>query len=216
MDNKKNLGILTGPNLISCIGTLHPQDHDDLTHCTQIATRSADMVSSRFDASTRWLHEYMTTMDFLGWSVFKDSIFSRTTHILSKSVADFLVLSAQTMSNAQQGNAMIDTLDALKPDQPALLSLDKESLEGKRFQVIPASYDAKGFLEIAVFNLEVVAYTKKNSFLFHEWEEAGIKVIQHRAILKLDRYKFETKSALIEKKRSEIIMKRFDLYKQQK
>jgi hypothetical protein len=190
------------------------QEHDDLTHCTQIATRSADMVSRRFDPSTKWLHEYMTTMNFLGWVVYQDAIFTRTTHIVSESVASFLVASAQGMRNALQGNAMIDTLDALKPDKPAMLSLDQESLKGERFQVIPACRDAKGFLEIAVFNLELVAYTKKTGFLFHEWEEAGVKVIQHRANLKLDKTVLESNRALIDKKRREISMKRFDLHKQ--
>lgn len=61
---------------------------------------------------------------------------------------------------------MIDTLDALKPDKPAVVSLDEESLLGNRFQVIPARYDSKGILQIAVFNLELVADTKKSNFLF--------------------------------------------------
>jgi hypothetical protein len=213
MNNDNPPGILTGSNLISCIGDLTLQDHDDLTHCTQMATHSADRVSSRFDPSTKWLDEYMTTMDFLGWTVYQDAIFTRTTHIVTESIANFLVTSAQGMRNALQGNAMIDTLDALKPDKPALLSLDQESLKGERFQVIPACRDAKGFLEIAVFNLELVAYTKKNSFLFHEWEEAGVKVTQHRANLKLDKRVLESKRALIEKKRRDISMRRFNLRK---
>jgi hypothetical protein len=214
MNSARALGMLTGPNLISCIDELSPQDHDDLTHCTQMATHSADSVSSRFDPSTTWLHEYMTTMNFLGWNVYQDAIFTRTTHVVSKSVAGFLVRSAQAMSNTRQGNAMIDTLDALKPDKPAILSLDQESLQGERFQVIPACYDSKGFLEIAVFNLELVAYAKKSRFLFHEWEDAGVTVIQHRANLKLDKKELETKRVLINKKRQEIRMKRFDLHRQ--
>ncbi|WP_413703649.1 hypothetical protein [Pseudomonas sp. Pseusp16] len=213
MNTKTPAGALTAHNLISCIEQLSLQDYDDFTHCTQIATRSADMVSSRFANSTKWLHEYVTTLNFLGWSVFQDAIFSRTQHTLSSSIAEFLVQSAQAMPDTRQGNAMIDTLDALKTDEPALYSLDQQSLLGERFQVIPARYDSKGFLEVAVFNLELVTSTKRSNFLFFHTEEQTTKIIQHRAILKLDKNVLESKRALIDRKRSEIRMKRFDLQK---
>jgi hypothetical protein len=213
MNTETPAGALTAHNLISCIEQLSLQDYDDFTHCTQIATQSADMVSSRFANSTKWLHEYVTTLNFLGWSVFQDAIFTRTQHTLSKSIAEFLVQSTQAMPDIRQGNAMIDTLDALKTDEPALYSLDQQSLLGERFQVIPARYDSKGFLEIAVFNLELVTSTKRSNFLFFHMEEQTTKIIQHRATLKLDKNVLESKRALIDRKRSEIRMKRFDLQK---
>lgn len=213
MHGSISTGLLTGPNLVSCIGELSPRDYDDFSHCTQIATKSADMVSSRFANSETWLNEYISTLNFFGWSVFQDAITTRTRYDVSKSVAEFLVQSAQRMQDTRQGNAMIDTLDTLKPDQPALFSLDEESLMGERFQVIPARYDSKGFLEIAVFNLELVAHTKKNRFLFWNWENQAAKIIQQRAFLKLDKRILEKNRALIEKKRLEIGMKRFDLHK---
>ncbi len=61
-------GTLTGPNLISCISELSPADYDDFTFCTQIATHSADLVSSRFTDSEKWLHEYVVTLNFF-WLV---------------------------------------------------------------------------------------------------------------------------------------------------
>jgi hypothetical protein len=213
MSNGKPSGILTGPNLLSCIGEMSLQDHDDLTHCTQLATQSADSVGSRFINSTKWLDEYVSTLNFFGWSVYQDAIVTRTRSDVTRSVADFLIQSAQAMPDRRQGNAMIDTLDALKPDKPALYSLDQESLMGERFQVIPARYDAKGFLEIAVFNLEVVAYTKRSGFLFWNWERQAAKIIQQRAYLKLDKRILASKRALIDNKRREIRMKRFDLLK---
>lgn len=124
MDRQKSNGILTGHNLVSLIGDISPQDHDDLTHCTQIATKSADMLCSRFVDSAKWLHEYVSTLNFLGWSVFEDAIVTRTRYDISKSVAEFLIQSAQRMRDTRQGNAMIDTLEALKTDKPALHSLD--------------------------------------------------------------------------------------------
>jgi len=206
-------GVLTGHSLTSCIDELSLQDHKDLTDCTQIATKSADMLCSRFTDSSTWLHEYVNTLDFLGWSVFEDAIFTRTRSVISQSVAHFLVQSAEGMRDSRQGNAMIDTLDALKPDKSALFSLDKESLMGEGFQVIPARYDSRGFLEIAVFNLELVVTTRKSGFLFWNWEDQDAQITQRRASLKLDRYKLENKKPLIEKKLREITMKRFELRK---
>jgi hypothetical protein len=211
MNNKTPAGLLTGPNLISCIGELSLQDVDDLTHCTQIATRSADMLCSRFADSPQWLNEYVKTLNFLGWSVFEEAITTRIRSDVSKSVADYLVQRAQAMPDTRQGNAMIDTLDALRPDKSALYSLDTESLMGERFQVMPARYDAKGFLKIAVFNLELVSYAKKSAFLFFNWEGQASKIIQQRVYLKLDRNRLDIKRALIEKKRREILMNKFDL-----
>ncbi|MGE8068282.1 hypothetical protein [Pseudomonas sp. NPDC089569] len=213
MNREHPAGILTGPNLVSCIDELSPQDHDDMTHCTQIATRSADLLCGRFVDSAKWLNEYVSTLNFLGWSVFQDTIFTRTRHDLPESVADFLVRSAQGMHDARQGNAMIDTLDALKPDRPALYSLDEESRLGEHFQVIPARYDSRGRLEIAVFNLELVTQRKKSAFLFGDWEDRSTEIIQRRAYLKLSKSELETKRTLIEKKRCEIAMKRFNLCK---
>jgi len=206
-------GVLTGHSLTSCIDELSLQDHKDLTDCTQIATKSADMLCSRFTDSSTWLHEYVNTLDFLGWSVFEDAIFTRTRSVISQSVAHFLVQSAEGMRDSRQGNAMIDTLDALKPDKSALFSLDKESLMGEGFQVIPARYDSRGFLEIAVFNLELAVTTRKSGFLFWNWEDQDAQITQRRASLKLDRYKLENKKPLIEKKLREITMKRFELRK---
>jgi len=206
-------GALTGHSLTSCIDELSLQDHKDLTDCTQIATKSADMLCSRFTDSSKWLHEYVNTLDFLGWSVFEGAIFTRTRSVISQSVAHFLVQSAEGMRDSRQGNAMIDTLDALKPDKSALFSLDKESLMGEGFQVIPARYDSKGFLEIAVFNLELEVTTRKNGFLFWNWEDQDAQITQRRASLKLDRYKLESIKPLIEKKLREITMKRFELRK---
>ncbi|PPK35241.1 hypothetical protein CD175_29370 [Pseudomonas laurylsulfatiphila] len=206
-------GALTGHSLTSCIDELSLQDHKDLTDCTQIATKSADMLCSRFTDSSKWLHEYVNTLDFLGWSVFENAIFTRTRSVISQSVAHFLVQSAEGMRDSRQGNAMIDTLDALKPDKSALFSLDKESLMGEGFQVIPARYDSKGFLEIAVFNLELEVTTRKNGFLFWNWEDQDAQITQRRASLKLDRYKLESIKPLIEKKLREITMKRFELRK---
>lgn len=206
-------GALTGHSLTSCIDELSLQDHKDLTDCTQIATKSADMLCSRFTDSSTWLHEYVNTLDFLGWSVFENAIFTRTRSVISQSVAHFLVQSAEGMRDSRQGNAMIDTLDALKPDKSALFSLDKESLMGEGFQVIPARYDSRGFLEIAVFNLELVVTTRKSGFLFWNWEDQDAQITQRRASLKLDRYKLESIKPLIEKKLREITMKRFELRK---
>jgi len=206
-------GALTGHSLTSCIDELSLQDHKDLTDCTQIATKSADMLCSRFTDSSKWLHEYVNTLDFLGWSVFEDAIFTRTRSVISQSVAHFLVQSAEGMRDSRQGNAMIDTLDALKPDKSALFSLDKESLMGEGFQVIPARYDSKGFLEIAVFNLELEVTTRKNGFLFWNWEDQETQITQRRASLKLDRYRLENNKPLIKKKLREITMKRFELRK---
>ncbi|MGJ7515770.1 hypothetical protein ACSFE6_15765 [Pseudomonas baetica] len=214
MDSNHSNGLLTGHNLISCIDELSPQDYHDLTHCTQIATRSADMIASRFANSAAWLNEYVSTLNFFGWSVFQDAIQTRTRYDVSQSVADYLVRSAHGMHDTRQGNAMIDTLDALKPDKPALYSLDEESLMGERFQVLPARYDSKGFLEIAVFNLELVVHTKKSGFLFWNWDRQAAKIIQSRAFLKLDKRILETKRALLEDKCRELLMKRFDLRKQ--
>ncbi|MFM9485052.1 hypothetical protein [Pseudomonas monachiensis] len=213
MATNKTAGMLTGNSLTSHIGEFSLQDYENLTQCTQIATKSADMLCSRFADPSKWLNEYVNTLDFIGWSVFEDAIFTRTRSVISHSIADFLVQSAQGMKDSRQGNAMIDTLDALKPDKPAMFSLDEESLMGESFQVIPARYNSRGVLEIAVFNLELVTHTRESSFLFWDWEDQDAQIIQRRASLKLDKHKLDSKRSLIEKKLHEITMKRFDLRK---
>lgn len=213
MNNEIPHGLVTSHNLISCIGELSLQDFDDLTDCTQIATWSADLGHNRFANSQHWLDEYIRTLMFLGWSLHEGTITTRTRSDISGSIADFLVRSALTMNDPRQGNAMIDTLDALKPDQPAVLSLDEESLKGRRFQVAPSRYDSSGNLHMAVFNLELVADTENNSFLFWPWEKQSAKLVQQSAFLKLNRGVLDTKRELMATKLREQIVKRFALRK---
>lgn len=211
MSHETPIGVVTNHNLISCIDELSLQDFDDLTSCTHIATRSADLIHNRFANSQYWLDEYIRTLMFFGWSLHEGAITTRTRIDISGSVADFLVRSAQTMSDPRQGNAMIDTLDALKPDNLATFSLDEESLRGRRFQVAPSRYDSRGNLHMAVFNLELVAHTEHSRFLFWPWETKSAKLVQQRAFLKLDRSVLGTKRQLIGAKLREQVMKRFAL-----
>ena len=213
MNNTLPSGMVTGPNLISCIGELTLQDFDDLTDCTHIATRSADLVHNRFANSQYWLDEYVRTLMFLGWSLHEGSITTRIRFDVSGSVADFLVRKAQALNDSQQANAMIDTLDALRPDTGAVRSLDDESLKGRRFQVLPARYDSSRNLHIAVFNLELVANETKNGFLFWSWEKQSANLVQQSAFLKLNRAILDTKRPLMETKLREQVMKRFTLRK---
>jgi hypothetical protein len=214
MQNETPAGVVTHHNLISCIDELSLQDFDDLTDCTRLSTRSADLAHNRFGNSQIWLNEYVRTLMFLGWSLHEGAITTRTRATVSGSIADFLVQSARTM-NPKQGNAMIDTLDALKSDEPAVLSLDEESLKGRRFQVAPSRYDSSGNLHLAIFNLELVADTDQNSFLFWPWDNQSAKLVQQSAFLKLDRNVLDTKRSLMATKLRDQIMKRFALRRRQ-
>jgi len=211
MNNELPSGLVTGPNLISCIGELTLQDFDDLTDSTHIATQSADLAHYRFANAQGWLEEYVRTLMFLGWSLHEGAITTRTRSDISGSVADFLVRKAQAINDPRQGNAMIDTLGAFKSDTPAIYSLDKESLEGQRFQVVPARYDSAGNLNIAVFNLSLDAGTKNSNFMFWPWQRQTAVLVQQSAFLKLDRAILATRRALMAKKIREKVMQRFAL-----
>ena len=213
MSQSTPIGAVTNHTLVSCIGELSLPDFDDLTNCTHIATRSADLAHPRFANSEYWLDEYVRTLMFFGWSLHEGAITTRTRIDMSGSIADYLVRSAHTMSDPRQGNAMIDTLDALKPDRPAVQSLDDESLKGRRFQVTPSRYDSRGNLHLAVFDLELVAQAQKSSFLFWPWETRSATLIQRRAFLKLNRDLLDTKRPLLASKLNEQVMKRFALRK---
>ncbi|UVL84597.1 hypothetical protein LOY35_03110 [Pseudomonas sp. B21-028] len=204
-------GLVTGPNLLSYIETLSPQDHNDIADCNSIATRSADLGHNRYTDSKGWFEEYVRTLNFLGWSLYDDTIFTRTRHLVSGSVADFLVQGAQAMKDSRQANAMIDTLDALKADQPAMLSFDRETRQGETFQIIPARYDSRNNVHIAVYKLELSVDIKKHNFLFWNWEKRSAKIVQQQAFLKLDRDHLNNKRPLIKKKLDEHLMKRFNL-----
>ena len=214
MRNETPTGVVTHHNLISCIDELSLQDYDDLTDCTRLSTSSADLAHNRFANSQSWLDEYVRTLIFLGWSLHEGAITTRTRVTVSGSIADFLVQRAQTM-NPRQGNAMIDTLDALVSDQPAVLSLDEESLKGRRFQVAPSRYDSSGNLHMAIFNLELVANTAQSRFLFWPWDNQSAKLVQQSAFLKLNRNVLDTKRALMATKLRDQIMKRFALRRRQ-
>jgi len=215
MSTQTPTGVVAGHNLVSCIGELSLQDFDDLTDCTRLATRSADLTQNRFANSNYWLDEYVRTLMFLGWSLHDSVITTRTRSTLTGSVADFLVQRAKTMEDPRQGNAMIDTLDALKADTPAALSLDQESLRGRRFQVAPSRYDTRGNLHMAVFYLELVADTQKSGFLFWPWEKQSATLVQQSAFLKLNRAELDTKRELMANKLRDQVMKRFALRRRQ-
>ncbi|SDB24367.1 hypothetical protein SAMN03159382_02085 [Pseudomonas sp. NFACC23-1] len=213
MNNEPLTGLVTGPNLFSYIGAPSLQDHDDIADCNNIATRSADLGHHRYANPKGWFEEYARTLSFLGWSLYDDSIHTRTQHLLTGSVADFLVESAHTMKDTRQANAMIDTLDTLKADHPAILSFDNETQEGETFQIVPARYDSQGNLHIALFKLELSVDIKRRSFLFWNWERRSARIVQRRAFLKLDRRELDSRRALINKVLNEHLMRRFPLRK---
>ncbi|SDV06112.1 hypothetical protein [Pseudomonas corrugata] len=211
MNNPLLTGLVTGPNLLSYIEMLSPQDHNDIADCNSIATRSADLGHNRYTDSKSWFEEYVRTLNFLGWALYDDTILTRTRHFVTGSVADFLVQGAQTMTDSRQANAMIDTLDALKANQPAMLSFDRETRHGETFQIIPARYDSRNNVHIAVYKLELNMDIKKHRFLFWDWEKRSAEIIQQQALFKLDRNHLNNKRALIKKKLNEHLMRRFNL-----
>jgi len=211
MNHESLAGLITGPNLLSYIETLSLQDHNDIADCNNIATQSADLAHDRYTDSAGWFHEYARTLNFLGWSLHGDSIFTRTQHMVSGSIADFLVKSAWSMRDPRQANAMIDTLDALKTDRQAMLTFDSETREGESFQIIPARYDAQNNLNIAVYKLQLKVNIKTRGFLFWDWEQRSATLIQQRAFLRLDRNELERKRGLMKNKLNEQSMRRFNL-----
>jgi len=211
MDIQSSTGLVTGPNLLSYIDTPTLQDHNDIADCNNIATRSADLGHHRYGDAEGWFEEYARTLVFLGWSLYGESIHTATRHIVSGSVADFLVESAHAMRDARQANAMIDTLDTLKINRPAMFSLDAETREGESFQIIPARYDSQGNLNIALYKLELDVHIKKHGFLFWEWEKSSARIIQRKAYLRLDRSELDSKRAMMKKKLDESLMRRFTL-----
>lgn len=211
MNNESLAGLVTGPNLLSYLETLSLQDHNDIADCNSIAVRSADLGHNRYSGSKGWFEEYVRTMNFLGWSLYDGTIYTRSRHIVSGSVADFLVHGAQLMKDSRQANAMIDTLDALKVDQPAMLSFDRETRQGETFQIIPARYDSWNNVHIAVYKFELSVDIKKHNFLFWDWEKRSAKIIQQQAFFKLDRSHLDSKRTLIKKKLDEHLMRRFNL-----
>ncbi|WLH13388.1 hypothetical protein PSH58_03215 [Pseudomonas hefeiensis] len=213
MNNIHLAGLVTGPNLVSYIETPSLHDHNDLADCNNIATRSADLGHNRYTDAQGWFEEYVRTLDFLGWSLYGDSIQTTTQHIVTGSVADFLVESAQAMRDSRQANAMIDTLDTLKTDEPALLTFDQETREGETFQIIPARYDSQGNLQIALYKLELSVDIKRRRFLFWDREKRSAKIVQRRAFLTLNRRALDSKRALINQLLHEHLMRRFPLRK---
>ncbi|MDB6445089.1 MULTISPECIES: hypothetical protein [Pseudomonas] len=211
MNDESLTGLVTGPNLLSYIETLSLQDHNDIADCNNIATQSADLGHDRYTDAKGWFEEYARTLNFLGWALHGDSIFTRTQHLVSGSVADFLVQSAWSMRDSRQANAMIDTLDALKIERLAMLSFDNETREGESFQIIPARYDTQNNLNIAVYKLQLNVNIKKRGFLFWNWEQRSATITQQRIFLRLDRSELERKRGLIRNKLNEQSMRRFNL-----
>ncbi|MBC3375434.1 hypothetical protein HU762_15895 [Pseudomonas sp. SWRI92] len=213
MDNPPLSGLVTGLNMFSYIGEFLPQEHDDIAISNHLATLSADIEHDRYSDQKNWFEYYIYTMRYMGWSLYQDSTFTSTRHVVANSVADFLVESADAMKDFRQANAMIDTLDAMKSNNPAMLSFDSESRQGESFQIVPARYDSDGNLHIAFYKLELRVSKRKSSFLFWSLEEHSATIIQHKAYMRLDRNEMDRVRAYLKQKSSGQLMKRFDLRK---
>lgn len=211
MTDKALTGLVTGPCLFSYIETLSLQAHDDIADSNNFATLIADDSHHRYHDPERWLEKYVGVLRFVGWSVYEDAIFTRTQHVLTGSVADFLVKSASSMGDTQQGNAMIDTLDSLKNNTPALSAFDRETASGETFQVVPTRYDAQGQLNIALYKLELNAHIRKSHFLFWSWERRSARIVQRRAFLKLNRKELDRHRKLISSRLENKLTERFNL-----
>lgn len=213
MDSQSLTGLVTGPNLFSYIEALSPQDHDDIADTNNLATLSADLEYNRYTNQKEWFASYIHTLRYMGWSLYQDSTVTSTRHIVTNSVADFLVNSAEAMKDFRQANAMIDTLDTMKSNNPAMLSFDTESRQGESFQVVPARYDSEGNLHIAFYKLELSVRQKSSRFLFWNWEEHAATITQHKAYMRLDRKEIDRIRAYLKQKLNAHLTRRFALRK---
>ncbi|MGN4049018.1 hypothetical protein [Pseudomonas sp. SM4] len=215
MNNETPTGILENHNLISLIGSLPIEDYDYLTDCTRIVTMLSERSTSRFGDSLEWAQEYYSNLQYFGWKALDGGRYTETQkHNISGTIADHLVQNIEVFNGRPQGNAMIDTLDALSSDETALVSFDKESSMGRRFQVAPTHYDSKGNLHLAVFQLELISKVKQSKFLFWKWEETSTTLLQRKAFFVLDRNILdEQKMRLFEVLRKKLTAQRFALRK---
>ncbi|KAB0491837.1 hypothetical protein [Pseudomonas vancouverensis] len=213
MNNDIPFGVLENHNLISIISRLSLEDYDYLTDCTRIVTMLSERRVSRFGDSTEWIQEYFSNLQYFGWRALNMERYTETVKfIMSGSVAEHLVQNIELHQGIRQGNAMIDTLDALGANKTALLSFDNESNRGRRFQVAPTHYDAKGNLHLTVFQLELISRVEKNNFLFWAWEDKSTILIQRRADFVLERSLLdEQRLRLFEVLRQKLVAQRFAL-----
>lgn len=211
LKNQHSTGLITGPSMISYLDQLSLPDYDDVADCVAIARASADTVANRFSDASKWLEEYALTLDYLGWELYNNEIATRTRTLLSGSIADFLPRSVDGMDDQHQANAMIDTLDSLKPNTMALSFFDNETRLGDHFQVMPTRYDSKGSLWLAIYDLEFVTTMKSASFLFFESKNPTATITQQRAFFKRNKKRIDDNRKNIEEKLRHIALKRFDL-----
>ena len=180
-------GLVTGPTLTSYVETMSLRDHDDLADIQNIATKYADESKYRYADSDDWFTDYLQAMDNFGWIT--NGYFNELTlNDATMSLADYVVW---MIKDPVEKNAMIDTFDSLKLNNPALLSLGEESGEGQSLQVIPAKYDSRGNLSIRIIQVQLFSETKNGNFLFWNWENRSAKIVRRTAHLVLDREKLE-------------------------
>lgn len=213
MNNDTPFGVLENHNLISIISRLSLEDYDYLTDCTRIVTMMSERRVSRFGDSLEWIQEYFSNLQFFGWRALDlERYTERVKYNISGTIADHLVQNVALHQGNRQGNAMIDTLDALGANKTALLSFDNESNRGRRFQVAPTHYDTKGNLHLTVFQLELISRVKKNNFLFWAWEDKSTTLVQRQADFVLERSLLdEQKLRLFEVLRQKLVAQRFAL-----
>ncbi|MHC8375270.1 hypothetical protein ACYZT3_04115 [Pseudomonas sp. MDT1-16] len=202
-------GLVTGPTLASYVETMSLSDHNDLADSQNIATKSADLGYYRYADSDSWFLEYLETMDYLGWTV-NSEIKELTHNDVTLSLADYIVW---MFKDPVEKNAMIDTFDALKSNNPAMLSLGEETGEGQTLQVIPAKYDLQGNLFITIIQVQLFSETKNGNFLFWNWEDRSTKIIRRAVHLMLNREKFAQNRARLKLLIDRYRMARFSLRK---
>lgn len=208
-DNRAQGAVVLGDSLLSYVAGLSRDDKRNVHRCTRFARYSANQKFGGDSTSDEWFVYFASVLQFFGWAPKEKSVVEVVYSNFSGSVSQAYLDAIRARENSSVRDVTVQAFSALSDDRVTLATFARESLEGEQFHIVPVQYNAQGSLELTANHFRLFALSKREDFLFFNWEEEAATLSQHYGRFTLDTKVFAEKKDFLDRRIREIALGTF-------
>jgi hypothetical protein len=190
LDQRAAAGSLLGGNLISTARGMTRQDKRDVNSSVRYAQWYASQERNRDTDAQGWFSLFAVVLGDMGWEVDEKRVVEQSYDNFSGRVSQ-TYLHRIAAINSQMAKVAQEMFEALLVNTSVLGALSTESRRGREFAIAPAEYDNQGRLSLDLNDFSLRARSRRENFLFWDWNEGHVTLMHRAAPFTLNRVRFE-------------------------
>jgi hypothetical protein len=208
-DTEAQGAVVLGDSLLSYVAGVSREEKRNVHRCIRFARHSADKKFAGDSTSGEWFVYFASVLQFLGWAPKEKSVVEVMYSDFSGSVSQAYLNVIRASESPSVKEVTVRTFSALSEDRITLATYARETLEGEKFHIVPVQYNAQGHLELRANHFRLLALSRREDFLFFNWEEEAATLSQHYGRFTLDKNVFSEKKDFLDRRIREIALGTF-------